>query len=57
LRGGSASTSGDTPRANRPIREATGVRALVFGRGFPVMRSLEERTGLATNLRVLARPV
>lgn len=64
-RGGSDEPAGDpTPSgeagagAGGPasIREQGGLRKLVFGNGFQALRWVEERTGLGTNLRVLARP-
>jgi 2-polyprenyl-3-methyl-5-hydroxy-6-metoxy-1,4-benzoquinol methylase len=49
--------SGPGPAAAaRPIDEATGVRKLVFDHGLRLCRAVEERTGLATNIRLLARP-
>ena len=47
----------DGERSAPSVRDATGIRRIVFGGGFRWVRRLEEATGLATNLRVLARPI
>lgn len=45
-----------SPRAARPVDDETGLRGVVYGRGFPALKFIEERTGLGTNLQLIARP-
>lgn len=56
---GSTSEGASSLSATRPSVPATelrGVRRIVLGTGFSVLARMEERVGVGTNLRVLARP-
>lgn len=44
-------------RPSVPATELRGIRRAVYGSGFSLLAKAEERTGLGTNVRVLARPL